>query len=205
MSRPRARASDLRHHALGPPPRVLSDIPANVVIDRATCGAATTRVGADLDTPMRNAPNAGAFRDGLVAHPQDVEPAFEGDEDQEVFSLRGSPPSSMARSEDVGGRYVNRDYFSDDSDSGDESRGLRKGAKVRHERFGEGVVRQVLPSVDRAVVAFFPRGARRKSSSATCGWRDRYFLKNFWNRPGFGAADCAGACDCDAAVTPRMS
>jgi len=147
----------------GRPSRFLSDIPADVVVHRATRGAATPE-SRYFDAPMRNAPAAGAFRDGLVAHPQDVEPTFEGDEDQdqEVFSLRGSPPSSMARSEEVGGRYVDRDYFSDDSDSGDESRGLRKGAKVRHERFGEGVVRQVLPSVDPAVVAFFPAWGEKK-------------------------------------------
>jgi hypothetical protein len=101
----------------------------------------------------------------MIPHPMDVDPVFEGDE--EVFSLRGAPPSSMVppkRSEEVGGRYVDRDYFSDDSDSdsGEASRGLRKGAKVRHERFGEGVVRQVLPSVDPAVVAFFPAWGEKK-------------------------------------------
>ena len=146
----------------GRPSRFLSDIPADVVIHRATRGAATPESSSYFERPARNAPPPGGFRDGLVAHPQDVEPTFDGDEDQEVFSLRGSPPSSMARSEEVGGRYVDRDYFTDDSDSGDESRGLRKGAKVRHERFGEGVVRQVLPSVDPAVVAFFPAWGEKK-------------------------------------------
>ena len=142
----------------GRPSRFLSDIPHDVVVHRVTRGAQTPEARY-FETPARSAPAAGAFRD-MIPHPMDVDPVFEGDE--EVFSLRGAPPSSMVRSEEVGGRYVDRDYFSDDEGSGDESRGLRKGAKVRHERFGEGVVRQVLPSVDPAVVAFFPAWGEKK-------------------------------------------
>jgi DNA helicase II / ATP-dependent DNA helicase PcrA len=147
----------------GRPSRFLGDIPHEVVVHRATRGASTESMRY-FDTPARPAPRAGAFRAGELAHPQDVDPVFEGDEDEEVFSLRGAPPPSMPQrsSGEVGGRYVDRDYFSDDSDSGDESRGLRRGAKVKHERFGEGVVRQVLPSADPAVVAFFPAWGEKK-------------------------------------------
>jgi DNA helicase-2/ATP-dependent DNA helicase PcrA len=136
----------------GRPSRFLSNIPADVVIHRATRSAALPPQPRYVDGSAR-APSP-------FVHPQEVEPAFEGDE--EVFSLRGSPPSSMARSEEVGGRYVDRDYFSDDVDSGDASRGLRRGAKVHHDHFGEGVVRQVLPSVDPAVVAYFPSWGEKK-------------------------------------------
>ena len=132
--------------ALGSPSRFIGDLPHDVVEHQATRGASTESMRY-FDTPARPAPRAGAFRDGELAHPQDVDPVFEGDEDEEVFPLRGAPPPSMPRrSSEVGGRYVDRDYFSDDEGSGDESRGLRRGAKVKHERFGEGVVRQVLPS-----------------------------------------------------------
>ena len=60
------------------------------------------------------------------------------------------------------GRYVDREYFSDDSHDEGESRGLRRGARVKHERFGEGVVREVIPSNDPAVVAFFPAWGEKK-------------------------------------------
>ena len=142
----RAREADLRPDALGCPSRFLGDIPHDVVVHRATRGASTESMRY-FDAPARPAPRAGAFRDGELAHPQDVDPVLR---QREVFSLRGSPPPSMPqRSREVGrvgGRYVDCDYFSDDEGSGDESRGLRRGAKVEHERFGEGVVRQVLPS-----------------------------------------------------------
>ncbi len=144
----------------GRPSRFLGDIPHDVVVHRATRGASTESMRY-FEAPARPAPRAGAFREGELAHPQDVDPVFEGDADEEVFSLRGAPPMPQ-RSSEVGGRYVDRDYFSDDSDGGDDSRGLRRGAKVKHERFGEGVVREVLPSADPAVVAFFPAWGEKK-------------------------------------------
>ena len=58
---------------------------------------------------------------------------------------------------EVGGRYVDRDFFSDDQPAE-----LRRGARVKHERFGEGVVREVLSSVEPAVIAFFPAWGPKK-------------------------------------------
>jgi len=130
----------------GRPSRFLSDIPADVVVHRATRGA-TTESMRFFDTPARSAPRPGGFRDGSVAHPQDAD-------EEEVFSLRGAPPSSLEG--EVGGRYVDRDFFTDDTSA------LRKGARVKHERFGEGIVRQVVESADPAVVAFFPAWGEKK-------------------------------------------
>jgi DNA helicase-2/ATP-dependent DNA helicase PcrA len=136
----------------GRPSRFLSDIPADVVIHRATRGAVVDSAPRFLDAAPRAAPRAGAFRDGEATHPQAAtrDDAY----DEEVFSLRGAPPSSLEK--DMGGRYVDRDFFAD------ETPGLRRGARVKHERFGEGVVRQVIDSPDPAVVAFFPAWGDKK-------------------------------------------
>ncbi len=133
----------------GRPSRFLSDIPEDIVVHRATRGAATESMRF-FEGPAREAPRAGAFRDGEAIHPQAAD-------DEEVFSLRGSPPSSLQKQ---AGRYVDRDYFSDDDSS--EGRGLVRGARVKHERFGEGIVRQVVDSVEPAVVAFFPAWGEKK-------------------------------------------
>jgi hypothetical protein len=133
----------------GRPSRFLSDIPDEVVVHRATRGATTDSMRY-FDTPARSAPRPGAFRDGEIMHPQ----AADHVEDEEVFSLRGAPPSSLER--EVGGRYVDPEFFSDDAPA------LRRGARVKHDVFGEGVVRRVLESVDPAVVAYFPARGEKK-------------------------------------------
>jgi DNA helicase-2/ATP-dependent DNA helicase PcrA len=51
---------------------------------------------------------------------------------------------------------VERDEYSQDVDSGDDSRGLRPGSHVRHVRFGEGVVQSVEGGMKPSVVASFP-------------------------------------------------
>jgi len=134
----------------GRPSRFLSDIPEDVVVHRATRGAAAESMRF-FDSPARPAPRAGAFRDGDMVHPQ---AADDTRQDEEVFSLRGAPPSSLEN--EVGGRYVDRDFFSDDPSA------WRRGARVKHERFGEGVVRSVVESADPAVVAFFPAWGEKK-------------------------------------------
>ena len=134
----------------GRPSRFLSDIPEDVVVHRATRGAVAESMRF-FDSPARPAPRAGAFRDGDVMHPQ---AADDTREEEEVFSLRGAPPSSLEN--EVGGRYVDREFFSDDPSA------WRRGARVKHERFGEGVVRRVVESADPAVVAFFPAWGEKK-------------------------------------------
>jgi DNA helicase-2/ATP-dependent DNA helicase PcrA len=131
----------------GRPSRFISDIPPDVVVHRAT-RSARADAGRFVDAAPRIAPRVGAFRDGEVAHPQ------ASDSDEEIVSLRGAPPSSLQG--EVGGRYVDREFFSDDGP------GVRRGARVLHERFGEGVVRDVVDSVEPAVVAFFPAWGTKK-------------------------------------------
>jgi DNA helicase-2/ATP-dependent DNA helicase PcrA len=139
----------------GRPSRFLSDIPEDVVVHRATRAAASETSSRFFDGPVREAPRAGSFREGAITHPQ-----ARDDVDEEVFSLRGAPPSSMQPRQDrEAGRYVDREYFSDDSSEGGQ---VRAGARVKHERFGEGVVRKVVDSPDPAVVAFFPAWGEKK-------------------------------------------
>ena len=143
-----ADAADLRHHAVGPSEPLLSDLPPEVKLERATRGAQADSMRF-FEGPVRSAPRAGAFRDGEVEHPQ---------------STWDEPPprSAPANASPGPGRYVDREYFSDDASDESESRGLRRGARVKHDRFGEGVVREVLPSADPAVVAFFPSWGEKK-------------------------------------------
>jgi DNA helicase-2/ATP-dependent DNA helicase PcrA len=133
----------------GRPSRFLGDIPAEVKVERATHGAQSDSMRF-YESPARSAPRPGAFRDGDAPHPQ-----ARDDWD--------APPRSTVREPERGpGRYVDREYFSDDVDDSGESRGLRRGARVKHDRFGEGIVREVLPSADPAVVAFFPSWGEKK-------------------------------------------
>jgi len=125
----------------GRPSRFLADIPAEMKVERATRGAQADSMRFFEGAP-RSAPRPGAFRDGEIEHPQ--------------------APRSAPRDEATPGRYVDREYFSDDTNDDGESRGLRRGARVKHDRFGEGVVREVLPSADPAVVAFFPAWGEKK-------------------------------------------
>ena len=55
-----------------------------------------------------------------------------------------------------GSRVVERDEYSQDVDSSDDSGMLRPGSHVRHVRFGEGVVRSVEGGIKPSVVASFP-------------------------------------------------
>ena len=145
----------------GRPSRFLSDIPRDVVVQRATRGAQadSTRY---FEGPTRSAPRAGAFRDGEVAHPQDADVEIDIDESPPTSSVRRDRYTHERPAAATPGRYVDREYFSDDSHDEGESRGLRRGARVKHERFGEGVVREVIPSNDPAVVAFFPAWGEKK-------------------------------------------
>ncbi|HSQ67357.1 MAG TPA: 3'-5' exonuclease, partial [Polyangiaceae bacterium] len=132
----------------GRPSRFLSDIPPELMVQRATPGASTESMRF-IDRAPRTAPPSGAFQEDDWRHPQSVRASLK--------------PHPVPRAEQqLGGRYVDSDFFSDDSsgDAGDHA--LRRGARVKHERFGEGVVREVLQSSDPAVVAFFPSWGEKK-------------------------------------------
>ena len=66
----------------------------------------------------------------------------------------------------VAERFVDRDFFHDGANEVHETR-LRRGARVRHERFGEGKVLSLVSVGEPAVVAFFP------------GWGEKKILARF--------------------------
>ncbi len=65
-----------------------------------------------------------------------------------------------------GGRYVDREFFDDHIDHVTDMP-LRRGARVRHERFGDGEVLKIVSVGEPAVVAFFP------------GWGEKKILARF--------------------------
>jgi DNA helicase-2/ATP-dependent DNA helicase PcrA len=67
-----------------------------------------------------------------------------------------------------GGRYVDHDFFVDH----EPDLALRRGSRVRHERFGEGEVVRVVSMGETAVVAFFP------------GWGEKKILARFLKPAG---------------------
>jgi DNA helicase-2/ATP-dependent DNA helicase PcrA len=67
---------------------------------------------------------------------------------------------------DPGDRYVDHEFF-DDRTADITDIPLRRGARVRHERFGEGEVVRLVNVGEPAVVAFFP------------GWGEKKILARF--------------------------
>jgi DNA helicase-2/ATP-dependent DNA helicase PcrA len=67
---------------------------------------------------------------------------------------------------DPGERYVDHEFFDDHTDDVTAMR-LRRGARVKHDRFGEGQVVKVVSVGEPAVVAFFP------------GWGEKKILARF--------------------------
>jgi DNA helicase-2/ATP-dependent DNA helicase PcrA len=71
-----------------------------------------------------------------------------------------------------GERFVDTEFFADSPpESGETSGPLRRGSRVHHERFGEGLVRRVENAAEPAVVAFFP------------GWGEKKILARFLKVP----------------------
>jgi DNA helicase-2/ATP-dependent DNA helicase PcrA len=76
------------------------------------------------------------------------------------------PQAPAASAPDPGSRYVDHEFFDDRSDDVTDMK-MRRGARVRHDRFGEGQVMSVVSVGEPAVVAFFP------------GWGERKILARF--------------------------
>jgi DNA helicase-2/ATP-dependent DNA helicase PcrA len=115
----------------GAPSRFLRDVPRDVVLASATSAAKATEASRYVDATPR-ATMGGGFR-----HPQAARAAAQ------------SPPRAP------GERYVDHD---DAHERYDEPRGgaLRRGARVRHKKFGVGQVVELLELAEPAVLAFFP-------------------------------------------------
>ena len=66
----------------------------------------------------------------------------------------------------AGGRFVDHEFF-DDRPGEENELPMRRGARVRHDRFGEGQVLRIDRAGEPAVVAFFP------------GWGEKKILARF--------------------------
>ena len=76
------------------------------------------------------------------------------------------PQAPGASAPDPGSRFVDHEFFDDRSEDVTDMK-MRRGARVRHERFGEGQVVSVVAMGEPAVVAFFP------------GWGEKKILARF--------------------------
>jgi DNA helicase-2/ATP-dependent DNA helicase PcrA len=80
---------------------------------------------------------------------------------------QGRAAAGASRSEpEPGARYVDHDFFDDRTEHVTDMP-LRRGARVRHDRFGDGEVLRVVSVGEPAVVAFFP------------GWGEKKILARF--------------------------
>ncbi|HLK36734.1 MAG TPA: UvrD-helicase domain-containing protein [Polyangiaceae bacterium] len=122
------------------PSRFLAELPAGVTAQRATKAmAGEARVGRYVDRePPASAPSR-PWR-----HPQ----------------------ADAASTPDPGERYVDHDFFDDRTAEITDMR-LRRGARVNHDRFGEGEVLRIVSVGEPAVVAYFP------------GWGEKKILARF--------------------------
>jgi DNA helicase-2/ATP-dependent DNA helicase PcrA len=89
------------------------------------------------------------------------------DADAESVARPWKHPQSVPTSApDPGARYVDHEFFDDRPDEVTEMK-LRRGARVKHDRFGEGQVVRLVSVGEPAVVAFFP------------GWGEKKILARF--------------------------
>jgi DNA helicase-2/ATP-dependent DNA helicase PcrA len=89
------------------------------------------------------------------------------DVDREPAARPWKHPQAPATSApDPGSRFVDHEFFDDRSEDVTDMK-MRRGARVRHERFGEGQVVSVVAMGEPAVVAFFP------------GWGEKKILARF--------------------------
>jgi DNA helicase-2/ATP-dependent DNA helicase PcrA len=122
------------------PSRFLGELPPGVVEQRATAATAGDARARFVDRE----PAARSARQPW-SHPQ------------------GAPPASAP---EPGDRFVDHDFF-DDREGEVTAMPLRRGARVRHDRFGDGEVLRVVSVGEPAVVAFFP------------GWGEKKILARF--------------------------
>ncbi|MFO0665135.1 MAG: UvrD-helicase domain-containing protein [Polyangiaceae bacterium] len=117
----------------GSPSRFLADIPREHIEARASRGAAE--------------------RVRFVDRPDYDTSAFGGQGRGRLPTASALPsrPPPPRPSDDDGGRFVDATYFDDT-----EGEAFRRGSRVKHARFGEGEVREVLSLGEPAVRAFFP-------------------------------------------------
>jgi DNA helicase-2/ATP-dependent DNA helicase PcrA len=146
-----------------------------------------TRIRQIFGTTRWNRPSRflGELPKGAVEHQATVAMAKEGQVGRYVDREEAAPPSpppartwhhpqaASARevTADPGERYVDHEFF-DDHASDVTDMPLRRGARVKHDRFGEGQVVGVARAGEPAVVAFFP------------GWGEKKILARFLKPAG---------------------
>ncbi len=137
----------------GRPSRFLADLPSESVEQKATRAASPQRTSERYVDRARGPGILGPWR-----HPQDA-----------PVSSRAAPAPARppAARLEPGERFVDRDFFGEDHGAPESQVPLRRGARVRHERFGEGEVRRIETSGEPAVIAFFP------------GWGEKKILARF--------------------------
>jgi DNA helicase-2/ATP-dependent DNA helicase PcrA len=126
------------------PSRFLAELPAGVTRQEATAAMASESRTRFVDREVDREESRPAWR-----HP--------------LAQSNPVPPSAGE-----GGRYVDHDFFVDQA----PDVALRRGSRVRHERFGEGEVVRVVSMGETAVVAFFP------------GWGEKKILARFLKPAG---------------------
>jgi DNA helicase-2/ATP-dependent DNA helicase PcrA len=109
--------------------------------------------------------SSGSYGEGRRAPEGEYEREWRHPQEAPAAPLRAVP---SARSE--GERYVDRSAFDDVDPSSAEDGALRRGARVRHARFGTGEVRRIEKATELMVVAFFP------------GWGEKKILARFLER-----------------------
>jgi DNA helicase-2/ATP-dependent DNA helicase PcrA len=137
------------------PSRFLGELPAAAVKHSTTAALAS---------------GVGAFGGGRYID-RGAGSGFEGDRAARSWShpqSRTRPPA-QAQAAQPGDRYVDHEFFDDPPDEVTEAP-LRRGARVSHDRFGEGHVVTVVSMGELAVVAFFP------------GWGEKKILARFLKR-----------------------
>jgi DNA helicase II / ATP-dependent DNA helicase PcrA len=128
------------------PSRFLAEIPREAALQAATAAmSGQARVPYVDRGPARAATEASPGSRAPWRHPQG---------------------GSTAPAVQAGDRFVDHDFFDDRADDLTETP-LRRGASVRHDRFGEGKVVSVASVGEPAVVAFFP------------GWGEKKILARF--------------------------
>jgi DNA helicase-2/ATP-dependent DNA helicase PcrA len=136
------------------PSRFLGELPAGAAEHHATAAlAGEGRFG-------------GRFVDRDDARAGGRERYADDDAEPVARPWRHPQASAAAPPPDPSGRYVDHDFFDDRSPEVTDVP-LRRGARVRHDRFGEGQVVRLVSVGEPAVVAFFP------------GWGEKKILARF--------------------------
>ncbi len=131
------------------PSRFLGELPNGVAEHVSTAAmAGEVRFGRYVDRGEPARPRGESWR-----HPQ------EGGDVPRPVRPSAPPP-------EPGGRFVDHEFFDDHTDHVTDMP-LRRGARVRHERFGDGEVLKIVSVGEPAVVAFFP------------GWGEKKILARF--------------------------